>query len=80
MSKLPRGNANAGRPARSQRTQSRSALNSRRWPCARHHDAHFEDSTGGSVDFHSAMPENKSVAAGVAEAFAAANNGSGGVV
>ena len=33
--------------------------------------------TTGPIDFHSAMPEYKSVAAGVAVAFAAAKNGIG---
>jgi hypothetical protein len=33
--------------------------------------------TGGSIDFHSAMPENRGVAAGVAMAIAAAKNAIG---
>jgi hypothetical protein len=33
--------------------------------------------TGGSIDFHSAMPENRGVAAGVAVAIAAAKNAIG---
>src|SRR5260370_20110108 len=37
------GKANAGRPSRSQRTQSRSVLKSRRWSCARHRDASWRE-------------------------------------
>jgi hypothetical protein len=37
----------------------------------------LEIATGGSIDFHSAMPENRGVAAGVAVAIAAAKNGIG---
>jgi hypothetical protein len=63
--------------SRSQRTQARSVLKSRRWSCARHRDAQLEIATGGSIDFHSAMPENRGVAAGVAMAIAAAKNAIG---
>ena len=71
------GKANAGQPSRSLRTQARSVLKSRRWSCARHRDAQLEIATGGSIDFHSAMPENRGVAAGVAVAIAAAKNAIG---
>ena len=74
------GKANAGRPARPQRTQARSVLKSRRWSCARHRDVQLEIATDGSIDFHGAMPENRGVAAGVAVAIAAAKNEIGRVV
>jgi hypothetical protein len=40
----------------------------------------LEIAIDGSIDFHGAMPENKDVAAGVAEAIAAAKNEIGRVV
>ena len=71
------GKANAGRLALTAQPQARSVLKSRRWSCGRHRDAQLEIATGGSIDFHSAMPENRGVAAGVAVAIAAAKNAIG---
>src|SRR5260370_28088900 len=45
------GKANAGRLSRSQRTQARSVLKSRRWSCARHRDASWRERLAGRLIF-----------------------------